>query len=82
MTRPLAKWVIIRYAKLWKNFKDKEFTHKQALEYLNEPKDTTLSLVIQELKLNGWIDVKVSKKDSKIRLYKLKDPNKAIIELE
>ena len=81
MTKPLAKWVTIRYSRLWRKFKDREFTHKQALEYLNEPKHTTLSLVIQELKQNGWIDIAISKKDPKIRLYKLKEPNKAIMEL-
>ena len=71
-----------RYAKLWKKFKSNPFSHKQAQLLLKEPKDTTLSLVVQELKKRGWIVITLDKKDSRIRMYKLISPEKAILGLE
>jgi len=81
MTEALPKWVMERYAKLWKKFGLEQFSHKEATKLLKEPKETTLSLVIQELKKNGWIELSLDPKDSRVRLYKLKEPNKAVKEM-
>lgn len=72
---------MIRYAQLWRRFRDKPFAHKQAADLLKEPQDTTLSLVIQELKQSGWVEISLDPSDSRIRLYTLKEPNKAVKEM-
>lgn len=82
MTTPLAKWVMFRYAKMWKHFGSKQFSHKEAQDYLHEPKDTTLSLVIQELKRAGWVEVALCNDDSRVRLYRLKDPVNALSDMK
>jgi hypothetical protein len=77
----LPKWVFERYAKLWNKFDNKPFSHKQAQDFLKEPKPTTLSLVIQELKNAGWVTITLDPKDSRKRLYLLKEPNQVIKEM-
>ncbi|MBI2671545.1 hypothetical protein HYX16_01285 [Candidatus Woesearchaeota archaeon] len=81
MTKALPKWVMNRYAKLWGKFNNKEFTHSLASKFLKEPKTTTLSLVIAELKKAGWLDVSLEKNDSRKRLYKLKKPEEVMKEI-
>lgn len=81
MSKPLPKWAMIRYAHLWRKFSDKPFTHKHAADLLKEPQDTTLSLVIQELKRSGWVEISLDPNDSRIRLYTLKEPNTAVKEM-
>lgn len=78
MVEALPKWAFERYAKLWNKFSDKPFSHKQAQDFLKESKPTTLSLVIQELKNAGWIEVSLDQKDTRKRLYKLKNPEEAV----
>jgi len=82
MTTALPKWVILRYARLWRKFEDTSFSHEQASNFLNEPKRTTLSLIIQELKSSGWITIILDPKDARKRLYALKKPEQAINELK
>ncbi len=81
MVEALPKWVMERYARLWRKFKKKSFSHEDASKFLKEPKQTTLSLVIAELKKSGWIKIGLDPNDSRKRLYKLKDPEQVIMEM-
>jgi len=41
MIKHLPEWIMKRYAKLWSEFKDKEFTKKQALKaHVNNPDES------------------------------------------
>ena len=80
MTEPLSKWVMKRYSKLWKKFKDKEFDHGQASKALNDDKMT--SIILSDLKKAGWLEIKLHPEDSRKRIYKLKNPEDAITEIE
>jgi len=72
---PLPKWIMKHYSKLWSKFKDNQFTHQQAEELL---KITNTSIVLSRLKKYGWLELTLDPNDSRKRLYKLKDPVKAI----
>jgi len=80
MAEPLPKWVMIRYSKIWNKFKDKSFSHEQAVKILKD-KDQVVSVFLSELKKAGWLEVTLDPKDSRLRLYKLKEPNIAVKEM-
>lgn len=81
MTKPLPKWETIKYALLWKAFKDKEFTNEQALKTLKEKDSHILSVLFYDLKNMGWLFIERDKRDKRKKIYKLKEPNIAIEEI-
>ena len=78
MISPLPKWIMKHYSKLWSKFKDKQFTHQEADNLL---KTTNTSIVLSRLKKYGWMELALNPNDSRKRLYKLKDPSKAVKEM-
>lgn len=82
MTEPLPRWIMKRYSILWNKFKDKEFTHKQAIGALKEKDERVVSLCISDLKKYGWLEARLHPEDSRIRLYKLKGPEDAVKEMK
>ncbi len=77
MARPLPKWIMQKYALLWKKYKQNEFDHSQASAIL---KDNT-SVILTYLKKYGWISVGLNPDDSRKRTYNLKSPEQAILEM-
>ena len=82
MTKPLPKWLMERYSLLWKAFEEKEFDHDEAAKVLNEERERLVSVVLSDLKRHGWLTIKLHPDDSRKRLYKLKNPVDAIVEIE
>jgi predicted transcriptional regulator len=80
MTKPLPKWIMYRYSVLWNKFGSKEFSHNDAFKTLN--KDKMISIALSELRQNGWLEMKLDKKDARKRVYILKDPLQAVKEME
>ena len=80
MAEPLPKWIMKHYSTLWREFKNKEFIYEDASKTLNEKK--MMSLILSELKKNGWLNVKLDPEDSRKRIYQLKNPNEVINEME
>ena len=78
MIKHLPEWIMKRYAKLWKKFKEKEFTKEQAEKTLG--KDTAVAVALSELRKSGWLEMKMSQEDARKTIYNLKDPTKAILE--
>ena len=78
MVKHLPEWIMKRYAKLWKKFKDKEFTKEQAQKVLGG--DTAIAVVLSELRKSGWLEMKMSQEDARNTIYNLKDPTEAILE--
>ena len=79
MTKPLPKWIQKRYAILWNKFKDKEFTHEQAEKVLKDI--SGINVFFSDLRKAGWLEVSLSPKDTRKRIYKLKNPEKALKEM-
>jgi len=82
MTKPLPKWLMERYSLLWKKFKEKEFDHNEAASVLNEKKERLVSVVLSDLKRHGWLTISLHPEDSRKRIYKLKNPESAIEEID
>ncbi len=78
MTKHLPEWIMKRYAKLWNKFKEKDFTKEEAVKVL--PKDTSLAVLLSELRKSGWLEMKMHPEDARKTIYKLKNPKDAIIE--
>ena len=78
MTKPLPKWIMKSYAKMWLKFSNREFDHPQAIGILGQQH---ASVIISNLKKNGWIDATLNPTDSRKRFYKLKSPESAIGEM-
>lgn len=81
MTEPLPKWEMKKYASLWKAFEQKEFTNDKALNALKEKDSHILSVLFYDLKRMGWIEVNRDPNDKRRKIYKLKEPNKAVKEM-
>jgi len=77
MVEPVPKWIMRRYASLWNKFKGRPFTHEDAVKTLKD-KEQVVSVFLSDLKKAGWIEVALSEDDTRIRFYKLKEPNIAI----
>ncbi len=82
MTKPLPKWLMQRYSTLWRVFKGKEFGYDEAVEILKEKNEALNSIILSELKKNGWLTIKLHPDDSRKRIYTLKGPEEAVNELE
>ena len=80
MTSPLPRWLMLRYAKLWRAFGESEFTFSQAGDVLSEGSHR-LSVVLSELKRRGWLTVSIDPSDSRRRIYKLRNPTECVEEL-
>jgi DNA-binding MarR family transcriptional regulator len=78
MTEHLPEWIMIRYSKLWSKFKNKEFSKEQAEKVLT--RDTATAVALSTLRKAGWLEMQMSQEDARKSIYKLKNPEKAILE--
>ncbi len=78
MAEALPKWVWRRYALLWKKFKEKPFTFKQALKELKPLGENVISVMFNELRKAGWMSVALGMADSRERVYTLVNPTLAV----
>ena len=79
--KPLPKWAMQRYARLWDSFKSKEFTYEEAVGILKEKEQSLVSVIISHLRKNGWVTIKLHPDDTRKRIYQLKNPEKAMKEM-
>jgi DNA-binding MarR family transcriptional regulator len=79
MVKHLPEWMMRRYSKLWLKFKEKSFTREQAEKIL--PKDSSLGVLLSELKKSGWLEMTMSEEDGRKTVYQLKTPNKTFLSL-
>jgi len=79
--KPLPKWLMHRYSKLWNKFKNEEFGHEDAFKELNEKDDNLISVVLSQLRKHGWLTINLDPNDSRKRIYKLKSPEDATREM-
>jgi type I restriction enzyme M protein len=77
-TIPIPKWIMERYALLWNKFKDKEFTYLEVSEMFSKDSNNLRRALVSQLRINGWLEVKLSSKDSRKRVFKLKSPEDAV----
>ena len=56
--------------KLWDKFEDKEFSFEEAQKALKED-NKFLSVVLSEMKKEGWLTLELDPEDARKRLYKL-----------
>lgn len=86
MVKPIPKWVMIRYSALYRELKVKQFSREEAKIALNKyelNKDEKLTNVFfSDLANLGWIEFKQDTKDKRKKIYKLINPEKAMLELE
>ena len=79
MVQPVPKWIMLNYSKLWHHFGDKEFDHDSSSKIIDNKK--MVSIVLSKLRKAGWLQIKLDPNDSRKRIYKLKNPLKAIEEI-
>ncbi|MBU2634458.1 MAG: hypothetical protein KJ674_04400 [Nanoarchaeota archaeon] len=80
-TRPVPKWIMQRYAVLWHKFKEKEFTYLEISKLFTKDSDNLRRALISQLRINGWLKVKLNSKDSRKRTFRLKSPEEAVREM-
>jgi lipopolysaccharide biosynthesis protein len=81
MTKPLPKWLFIRYAMLWSQKGNVEFDYDEARRLLKERDDRTLSVVLSDLRKYGWLETTLNQNDARKRVYRLKHPQVAAVEV-
>lgn len=77
MTKPLPKWVMIRYSKLWNKNRSSPFTFTEAKKILKED-ERMIALVLSHLKKVGWLNSKRNPMDARIAIYQLESPENAV----
>lgn len=86
MTVTIPKWVMIRYSALYRDFKCKSFTRENAKEvfqkYNLKSEEKLANVFFSELNKKGWVIVERNKKDSRKKLFRLINPEQAILDLE
>ena len=81
MSKPIPKWLQVRYAALWKAFRQQEFPHDAARDVLREANERLVSVVLSALKRTGWLTIGLDPGDSRKRRYTLKDPLTVVMEM-
>lgn len=81
MVKPIPKWAMLRYAKLWNKFKIQEFNYEDASNILKEKNGNLVSVVLSQIRKSGWLVIKLHPVDSRKRIYQLKNPEKAVMEM-
>ena len=77
MAKPLPKWIMKDYSRLWARFKGAQFDHAQASKALKG----NASVMLMHMKKNGWLEASLDKQDSRKRKYTLKSPEQAVEEM-
>ena len=80
-SRAIPKWVMKKYAILWKSFHEKKFDFKEAAKVLKEKNKKRMYRVFSELNRSGWIEAEIDPKNSRKRIYQLKTPNECVEEI-
>jgi len=81
IVKPLPKWAMQKYAILWNRFKTQEFNHESASKILKEKNPNLVSVLLNHLKKNGWLIVKLDLNDTRKRVYVLISLEKAVEEI-
>ena len=58
VVKPIPKWAMYRYAKLWDSFKDTEFLYEDASTVLGERSSNLVSVILSYLRKSGWLSIK------------------------
>jgi len=72
VSKVVAKWLIYRFTKIWKQFKYKEFSFKDALRITGD-RPENLRVVIQRLENAGWVEKKLNLREPRKKIYKIKN---------
>ena len=69
MIEPLPKWLMKRYALLWRKFNTNKFTQQQVSELFKEKDFKLISAILSELNRSGWIKIKRNEEDARKKEY-------------
>jgi hypothetical protein len=81
MVKPLPKWLFLRYARIWKEKNSAEFGYDEIRALLRERDDRTLSVILSDLRRNGWLEVTLDPLDARKRTYRLRNPEEMVEEI-
>jgi len=79
--KPLPKWLMRKYAVLWKEFGEDDFTCEDARKLIGD-KEEVFNVVISDMKKSGYIKVSIDSEDKRKRLYRIISPDNMIKNLE
>ena len=82
MIEPLPKWLMKRYALLWRKFNTNQFTQQQVSELFKEKDFKLISAILSELNRSGWIKIKRSEEDARKKEYSLISPLESINQMD
>jgi hypothetical protein len=68
---------MLRYAVLWKQFRDYDFTHPEMMDVLDDDRNLC-SVTLNTFKRLGWLSVTLDPSDARKRTYRLIGPDKAV----
>ncbi len=72
MSKPLPKWLLKKFAKIWREKGGTEFDYSEAINILNESPKKTGS-ILSKLHKAGWVTREKSPEDKRKRIYKIRD---------
>ena len=82
MADTIPKWIMERYAALYKKYKEGDFTFQEAMKTVKEDDKVYMSMVLSELRKSGWLEIKINPDDARKRIYKLFSPESVVQKIE
>lgn len=79
-TKPIPKWIQLRYATLLKKFGLNEFTLDEAIPVLAEKKEVCV-VILSNLRRHGWLKLILDEYDARKKIYTLIKPEDVILKM-
>jgi hypothetical protein len=70
-----------RYSALWSEKKGRPFDFGEAANILNESDEKQINVILSAMRQGGWLSADFHPKDARKRIYVLKRPNLAVMEI-
>jgi len=82
MAEPIPRWLMEKYALLYREYNNREFSFKDAMKTVKEKEKAYMSMALSEMRKSGWLTITIDPKDARKRLYKLVMPHEVIDQIE
>jgi len=76
-SEPLPRWVMRKYAQIWKIKRDSPFTLDEVADALKEDKKILL-VFLSQLRRRGWLQAESNQDDARRKIYRLYSPERVL----
>lgn len=82
MSKPLPKWIMKKFARLWNTFGKTPLNYKEIKKILKEESETSLRTILTTMRKSRWLKVRRNPEDRRKKIYQLREPEEIIGKME